>query len=231
MTAWQWNNAKSSFEPTEVTGRLLVADSWFVDKGKSVDITPHRDRFTKSARELGLPVPETDEFWNAIVGLVPDAGEWFPRIEFVDPGDGSYPVLVFRLRVAPARTSEMKLWIPPFSDPRQSPRIKGPDIPLLNDLRTEAKTHDCDDVLLYDTAGNVLETGTSSILFWDGETLCVPDPSLPILPGTTSARMVDRARRMDIPVETRIITVEELRTHEVWITNALHGYRPVVGWV
>ena len=107
--------------------------------GKSLSLGPHRERFARSARELGLPVPEIDDFWNRIVYLVPLEGEWFLRVEFVAPrGSNGIPTLVFRVRPVPPRHQEMKLWIPPFPDPRRSPRIKGPDIPLLNQLRQEA---------------------------------------------------------------------------------------------
>ncbi|WP_309130849.1 aminotransferase class IV [Brevibacterium sp.] len=229
MTAWIWNARESCFEPTEIDGPLLVADSWLVDNGKSLSLDPHRDRFTRSARELGLPVPETDDFWHQLVALVPEEGEWFPRVEFVAPGaSGVTPALVFRLRPAPLRTREMKLWIPPFPDPRKNPRIKGPDIPLLNELRQEAKDkHDCDDVLLYDAEGHVLETGTSSLLWWEGDTLCFPDPTLPILPGTTAHHMLTAARSQGLPTAQKLIRVPELCRAEIWTSNALHGLRAV----
>ncbi|RBP67819.1 branched-subunit amino acid aminotransferase/4-amino-4-deoxychorismate lyase [Brevibacterium sanguinis] len=229
MTAWVWNAAAADFEPTEIEGPLLVADSWLVVNGRSRSLDPHRERFTRSARELGLPVPETDEFWTQLVSLVPFEGEWFPRMEFVAPtGSGDIPAFVFRVRPAPPRKREMKLWIPPFPDPRKSPRIKGPDIPLLNELRQEAVEHGCDDVLLYDVDGHVLETGTSSLLWWEGDTLCVPDPSLPLLPGTTSARMLTAARTQGLQIVHRRIRIPELSATEVWTVNALHGIRIVV---
>lgn len=232
MTAWAWSADAFRFEPTEIEGTLLVADSWLVVDGKSLSLDPHRERFTRSAHELGLPVPETDDFWTQLVSLVPPEGEWFPRVEFVAPsGSGDVLALVFRVRPVPPRQREMKLWIPPFPDPRKSPRIKGPDIPLLNELRQEAMDkHGCDDVLLYDEDGHVLETGTASLLWWDGDTLCAPDPSLPILPGTTSARILEEAKKRGVQVDQRLIPVDSIHSFDVWTANALHWIRRVVGW-
>lgn len=112
--------------------------------------------------------------------------------------------LAFRLRPAPTRTQELKVLVPPYSDPRSTPRRKGPDIALLEGLRTDARElYGCDEVLLIDGDGYVIEGATTSLLWWDGDTLCVTDLELGALPSVTSAVIVEEALNRSVPVESR----------------------------
>jgi branched-subunit amino acid aminotransferase/4-amino-4-deoxychorismate lyase len=77
----------------------------------------------------------------------------------------------------------------------------------------------------------VLEAANSSVVWWDGPALCVPDPALRVLPGITVALVRRRAARCGIAVHHRRGRMSDLAGREVWLTNALHGIRPVVAWV
>ncbi|PCC52344.1 hypothetical protein CIK59_17330 [Brevibacterium aurantiacum] len=120
------------------------------------------------------------------------------------------------------------VWIPPFADPRQHPRTKGPDIARLAELRRQAyEEHKCDEVLLVEEHGFAVESATSSLLWWEDETLCAPHPDLAHLPGVTTSLIQDEARRRSISIEYRRVQPEDLSGHEVWLVNALHGIRRV----
>ncbi|MBM6588468.1 aminotransferase class IV [Brevibacterium sp. RIT 803] len=228
MTTWTWDGSGKVFDAGEPEGALLAADSWFVSDGKVRAFDRHRRRFNSTARELGFSEPSSEDFWAALIDLIPPSGEWFPRVEII--GDDN-PVLGFRLRPSPTRTDELRVWAPPFSDPRQNPHVKGPDIGLLEDLRGRARVdHNCDEVLLVDERGFAVESATSSLLWWEDLTLCVPHPDLAQLPGVTSSLIQAEALRRSIGIDFRLCTPTDLSRHEVWLVNALHGIRRVCAW-
>lgn len=228
MKTWTWNSHEKIFEDRENTGTLWAADSWFVDNGTVRALDDHRRRFSEAARELGFADAGSEDFWSALIDLIPRSGEWFPRAEIIGDND---PVLGFRLRPAPVRTDELSVWVPPFTDPRQRPRTKGPDIALLGDLRARAhEEHLCDEVLLVDEQGFAIESATSSLLWWHSETLCAPHPDLAQLLGVTSSLILGEAHRRAISIGYRRALPEDLYGHEVWLVNALHGIRRIRAW-
>lgn len=229
MTIWTWDTQQREFVSSGANGELRLADSWFVDGGRVRAFDRHRRRFSEAALELGCTDADSADFWSALIDLIPCSGEWFPRVEIL--GDGVSLVLGFRLRPAPPRTDELNVWIPPFADPRQHPQTKGPDIARLSSLRTRAhEEHKCDEVLLVDEHGFAVESATSSLLWWEDETLCVPHPDLAQLPGVTTSLIQDEARKRSISIEHRRVQPEDLSGREVWLVNALHGIRRVNGW-
>lgn len=228
MRSWTWDPLRRELVPGGATGELRVTDSWFVGDGRVRALDRHRRRFSKGALELGCTDADSTDFWSALKDLIPRSGEWFPRVEIL--GDDE-PALGFRLRPAPTRTDELSVWIPPFSDPRRHPQTKGPDIARLGELRTRAQEeHRCDEVLLVDEHGFAVESATSSLLWWEDETLCVPHPDLDQLPGVTTSVIQDEARRRSIGIEHRRVQPEDLSRRETWLVNALHGLRRVSCW-
>lgn len=225
MKIWTWDWQRREFVPGGANGELRLADSWFVGDGRVRAFDRHRRRFSEAALELGCADAGSAVFWSALIELIPRSGEWFPRVEVIGGDD---PVLGFQLRPAPPCTDELSVWIPPFADPRQYPQTKGPDIDLLAQLRTRARDEQsCDEVMLLDEHGFVVESATSSLLWWDGETMCVPHPDLAQLPGVTTSLLQDEARRLSISIEYRRAHPDDLSGHEVWLVNALHGIRRI----
>lgn len=208
MTVRVWNSQKSRFEERpENIGQwtLLAADSWLVDDGRVRAFERHQARFADAAGQVGVGDLVTAEFWVSVVEKIPEAGEWFPRVDVLELAPCSSQILAFRLRPAPQRTRELRVFIPPYSDPRSTPGRKGPDIALLERLRSQAREeYDCDELLLLSEDGYVIEGATTNLLWWDGDTLCVPDPELGALPGVTSATAIDAARSRAILVEYSI---------------------------
>jgi branched-subunit amino acid aminotransferase/4-amino-4-deoxychorismate lyase len=97
------------------------------------------------------------------VRAVPAHGRWFPRIELRE--DGELAVLV---RPAPAREPSVVASIADVSDPRRSPRRKGPDLDRLAALRERAAAHGAGEAVLVDTDGRLLEGAFTSLLWWEG---------------------------------------------------------------
>lgn len=228
MNVWLWNQQDHRFEEptTDISSsKLMAADSWLVEDGRVRAFDLHRTRFGDAAAQVGMGDVITDDFWAAVVEKIPAKGEWFPRVDVLDVSPDAERELAFRLRPAPTRKQELKVLIPPYSDPRITPNRKGPDIALLERVREDAgEQYSCDEVLLINGDGYVIEGATTSLLWWDEETLCAQDPELGALPGVTSAVILEEARARS---ELRRVRLEELIEHEAWLVNALHGIRRV----
>jgi branched-subunit amino acid aminotransferase/4-amino-4-deoxychorismate lyase len=211
------------------TDAALVVDSWLVADGRVRGLALHEQRFLESCREL---VPELGPdivrpYLAAVRNTLPAAGNWFPRLEaHMTPR----PRLAFWLRPAPALRTTTALWVPPEPDPRNHPRVKGPDMPALASLREQALSAGADDVVLYAADGTVLEAGHSSILWWRGDTLCLPLPGSPVLPSVTVQLLLGVAASRGTPIRYERCQLSDLSGLEVWTVNALHGIRSVTGW-
>ncbi|MFF7274487.1 aminotransferase class IV [Streptomyces griseorubiginosus] len=213
-------------EETEAEEPLLVADSWLVREGRVRGLDRHRERFVRSCgQSAGPPSYRLLEFWAAMTDALPRSGAWFPRVELT-------PRQVrLRLRPAPPLGTEIRVWAAGQSDPRTVPRRKGPDLDALAAVRSRATGAGADEAVLVGPTGVVLEAATASVLWWEDDTLCLPPPRLPVLPGVTVALVQERARREGVRVAHRARTLPELSGREVWLVNALHGIRPVVNWI
>jgi branched-subunit amino acid aminotransferase/4-amino-4-deoxychorismate lyase len=204
---------------------LAVADSWLVADNRVRCIAAHRDRFAAACARCAQRPDVIARFWSAAMANLPASGQWFPRAELTRSGR-----LRLRLRKAPALGHNLTLWAGGAPDPRCQPRVKGPDLAALDRLRHRAACEGATETLLRTRDGLVLEGTTTSLLWWEDDELCVPDPALPLLAGTTSAMLQRRARALGVAVRYVRSSAERLDGREVWMVNALHGIRPVTGW-
>ncbi|WP_371669581.1 aminotransferase class IV [Streptomyces sp. NBC_00289] len=209
-------------------GRLLAADSWLLREGRMRGYARHRERFLRACAECGGPGPRRlVEFWQDVTAVLPRTGEWFPRVELTA---GSMELRLL-LRQAPPLAREVRVWAAGQPDPRTAPRRKGPDLDALARVRGRAFDEGAEEAVLVTPSGLVLESATASVLWWEDDTLCLPSPRLPVLAGVTAGLVQERARRSGVRVASRERTVAELDGREVWLVNALHGIRPVTGWI
>ncbi|MDX3457794.1 aminotransferase class IV [Streptomyces sp. ME02-8801-2C] len=207
--------------------RLAVADSWLLRDGRVRTLGRHRERFLRACGDSGGPsLRQLIDFWRDMTDALPRTGEWFPRVEL---GAESRELRLL-LRHAPTLGTGVRAWAAGQIDPRTVPRRKGPDLDILARVRHRATTAGADEALLIAPSGVVLEGATTSILWWEDDTLCLPSPQLPVLAGVTSALIQERAQRTGVRVAHRERTLADLAGREVWLVNALHGIRPVTEW-
>ncbi len=205
-----------------------MADSWLVRDGRVRDLERHQERFLHSCGEAGgPPLSRLLQFWRDVTDALPRTGEWFPRVELA----AESMELRLLLRPAPPLGTGVRVWAAGQRDPRIVPRRKGPDLDTLAQVRKRASEEGAEEALLVTSSGVVLEAATASVLWWEHDTLCLPAPQLPVLPGVTAALVQERARRTGLRVAHRERTVADLDGREVWLVNALHGIRPVTAWM
>jgi branched-subunit amino acid aminotransferase/4-amino-4-deoxychorismate lyase len=204
---------------------LLAADSWLVDDGRVRAVERHWARFAATCSEHGLAGEALAAFRDEVEHALPSEGRWFPRIELRADGE-----LALALRPAPPREPTVVAWVAGVPDPRRAPRHKGPDLERLTALRQRAAAHGAGEALIADGDGRLLEGAFTSLLWWEGETLCAVPDDAPILPGVTRALLIELARERGTDVAQRRPLPRELADRETWLVSALHGIRAVTGW-
>jgi len=204
---------------------LLAADSWLVDDGRVRAVQRHWARFDATCREHGVDAGALAELRAEVARAVPPRGRWFPRVELRADGE-----LAVHVRPAPAREPTVVAWVADVADPRRQPRRKGPDLERLAALRQRAAAHGAGDALLCDAEGHLIEGAFTSLLWWEGETMCAVPDHAPILLGITRALLLELARDRGTPVAQRRPRPQELSDRETWLVSALHGIRVVTGW-
>lgn len=214
MTLLRWGGAEL-VPAAEPDSHPDVVDSWLEHDGYVGSRHLHEGRFAGS-----LPGMEVGDFLTAVRRAVPHEGNWFPRVE------AHGQTLYLRVRPAPPLRTRTVLWVPPEPDPRVAPRVKGPDLAVLAELRAQAQEHGADDALLWSADGLVVEGANCAVAWWEGDRLMVPEH-----PGQLSSVTVTATREMLDGVGQRPVTPTELRQYPVWAGSALHGWTEVVGWV
>jgi branched-subunit amino acid aminotransferase/4-amino-4-deoxychorismate lyase len=204
---------------------LLAADSWLVIDGHVRAVERHWARFSATCRAHGVQPEALAALRADVERALPADGRWFPRVELRADGE-----LAVRVRPAPPREPTVVAWIADVPDPRRAPRRKGPDLERLAALRERAAAHGAGEAVLADTDGRLLEGAFTSLLWWEGETLCAVPDDAPILPGITRALLIELARERDTPVGQRRPAPQELAGRETWLVSALHGIRAVTRW-
>jgi branched-subunit amino acid aminotransferase/4-amino-4-deoxychorismate lyase len=204
---------------------LLAADSWLVVDGRVRALDRHWARFSTACSERGVTPEALAAFRARVEREMPADGRWFPRIELREGGE-----LAAVVRPAPAREPTVVAWVADVADPRRCPRRKGPDLDRLAALRERAAAHGADEAVIADADGRLLEGAFTSLLWWEGETLCALPDEAPILPGVTRALLLEIADAGGTRVVRRRPAPNELADRESWLVSALHGIRGVTRW-
>ncbi|MEN9752306.1 MAG: hypothetical protein RLZZ600_1353 [Actinomycetota bacterium] len=214
-----------ALEPSDSSGTmpLYVADSWLTVDGATIAIDKHFARFTRSAEEQGL-VYSPHTFLESVREAISGPGTVNPRIELTVRGE-----LMLWMRPAPERKASIVLWTAQ-NDPRETPAIKGPDIPSLEVLRTEARENGADEAVITTASGEIVDGSTTCLLWWrDGKAL-TPPREFTRLSSVTVQVVAELLASAGIDIAEEAATPAHLEGCEVWAVNALHGIRPVTEW-
>ncbi len=210
-----------------IAEQLTVADSFLVENGAARAIERHFQRF-----EAGVGNPtliDFSVFKREALALIPKTGTWFPRLEYREfqaVGEQFF----LRLREAPERTETVTFWTCEETDPRVNPQVKGPDLSVCQKLRRKANLHGADEAVLLSESGHIADGALSSIVWWEGDTLCAPDDTTNWLPSITRALVLELANQAGFKVQLKRAKPDELAGCEVWSLSALQGIRAVTHW-
>ena len=226
---FQYTSAKRFVPADKPEPDLLVADSWLVAEGYVRALRHHRNRFLSSCRQLaGIGENGTIPVWEKALELVPRTGCFFPRIELAGkPGQAIFQI---RIRKAPPVCRTIRLIDCRITDSRKAPRHKGPDLQKMSAIRQNILKTGADEGILTTAKGFLLEGLTTSIMWWEGQTLCTVSPAHRVLPGITVQLVQSVAASGNIRLAYRQRKPEDLNECEVWAVNALHGIRRAVNW-
>jgi len=227
-TTYYWDARRRGFALGGATQLpIIAAESFVVDHGRVRGLPGHVERLGRGARAAGVRGLPERTIWRALLELVPRDARWFPRLDLA--GTARHPTVRALIRPAPAPWETVVVWQRPRGDQRLAPRRKGPDLELLGRWRREARRHGADEALILDEQGRALEGAYSSLVWWEGDSLCVVPDQAPVLQGITRALILRIGRDEGVPVRQALVDPSWLEGREVWLTSALHGICRVAG--
>jgi len=207
--------------------------------GRPTLLPRHLDRLARSARALGLPIdgvplPTADDV-AALRAADGREGDAMLRITLTG-GMSSSEGSTLWMRSSPLPPSLYKEGIrlgtagPARSDPLAA--YKTLNYWPYRLLGEKAKAEGCDEALLIDAKGCVLEGSRTNVFFVVRGALVTPPADGRILPGVMRALVIERARGLGIEVEELALSLldRRLQPDEVFLTNAVRGVMPVGRW-
>ncbi|MGP6172616.1 aminotransferase class IV [Corynebacterium sp. A21] len=197
---------------------LLAADSFTVRNGRVRGLSLHLERFRRACLAQGHEV-EPAQLRALLRTDPPIAGS--PRLELTAEGVG--------LRHRPARPETDTATLAPVGVPdiRSWPKIKGPDIPVLQSLLSEVPE---DELLLLDEEGTVVECCFSTPIRFIPGSMVEDVPwiaEFPLHPQQLESVTAQLVRRALLWVGVAVIEAaplapEQLQEGHVWLLNATH---------
>ncbi len=225
----KWLDRERAFEVC--TDRVVsgVGDSWLVEDSLVRALDLHFARFSAACHAWRrVATPTIESFLEGVREVVPPTGRWFPRVEMSSTPEGEWFSIL--IRPAPSPQTAVSVWVSDGPDRRRYPSLKGPDLPFLESLRRTAESHHCQEALLLDDDGLVLEGVTTSIMWWKGDTLVLPARASQQLPSITRQLLLRGIVLSNGRVAFPDTPPNELSGLEVWMVNSLHGIRAVNSW-
>lgn len=217
---------------------LLYGDGLFetvrIYRGKFFRLAAHLRRLAQGMKALGIRIPHSRdelEIFTREVALTNRIHEGFARI-VVTRGEGylgfsphgagpaqvaicarERPVAVRRREVWKLRLHPRPVAPLPFKSLSYLPHVLA---------KLEAERAGCDDALLLDGRGRLVEATSSNVFLLKGGGLLTPPLSSGCLPGITRAELIKLARRDGWRVSERELRAADCRRAEgIFLTNSL----------
>lgn len=211
----------------------------------------HWARMQFGAQRLGLPLPSELVFRDAIVQLMTEAkaasesgaNPRFSRVRltvtagtsevWMDPGAECHCVLSAAPWVAPRPMSEQSgLRVMTFPEPfANSPALLGCKhtsyLPWIMAAR-HARGQGCDDAILLNAEGEVIETSHRNLFVWKDDQFWTPPLSSGCLPGIMRGMVLEIAGELGIPVRESALRVRDCwEAAHLFLTSAV-GFCQIV---
>jgi branched-subunit amino acid aminotransferase/4-amino-4-deoxychorismate lyase len=215
----------------EPAGARGVFETALLAQGRPVFFGEHLARFAAGCAHFGLAqAPSAAALWAAAADLVQRTGLAEGVVRWAAWTDG--PAEAWRLRVEPPRPRMLvPAWRVAVSPLRLPPADADHAFKHLGRKRwgealAVGRAAGCDEVILADGAGYLIE-GAISNLFWvRGGAVATPPVADGPLPGIVRAKVLELARAEGVPVrEERAALAELALAEEIFLTNSLVGVR------
>lgn len=183
---------------------MEIVTSFLLLDGRAVRPDLHRARLGCSAAE-----------WASLDW--PATGAWFPCVSRdVDTGQ-----VYLQLRPAPPRRTFTRLAVQPVRDPRAHPRVKGPDLARLAQVRAGAQQEGADEAVLVGDDGTVHECALGALLMREAGSIWLQGPEAHVLESVTVHAAVEAGL---LDVRPARVPFAELASRELLCASALHGF-------
>jgi branched-subunit amino acid aminotransferase/4-amino-4-deoxychorismate lyase len=218
----------------EPAGSQGIFETVLLAQGRPVFFAEHLGRFAAGCAHFGLrQAPGAEALRTAAEDLVRRAGLSYGVLRWaawVTPGGEES----WSLRLEPPRPAMLKsAWIAAVSERRLPPQgmeslCKHLGRTIWREALAAGRAAGCDEVVLADAAGRVVEGAITNIFCREGDRWLTPSLACHPLPGIARAKLLDLARELGDPVEETELTLARLRAaEEVFVTNSLISLRPV----
>jgi len=220
---------------------LLYGDGIFEtmrSEGGQVPLLPlHLERLARSAGVLALPLPSSEMLSTATLAVVRSIPEPCQAIRltvtrgvsaqrgYAPPELSRHTLLIsaapYRPPTEPIRLCTASSRIYPGSPTWQHKSLSALDKVM---ARAEAARAGCDEALLLNTEGRVVEASSANLFVRRGDRWYTPSLAEGCLPGVMRRQVI----RLSQAAETRIDPADLHTADAVYLTNALMGCLPVV---
>lgn len=244
----RWSN-----EPPKVVGPLdlgfwsatSVFDGARAIRGCAPDLDRHCERLIRSARAIGLAPDHTADQVHALcleaIRALPADTELYVRPMFYSLGAAIMPedaetlftLAVFEMEMPAANAG--RATVSPYrrAAPDQAPTDSkaGALYPNSQRARREAQSRGFDLAVVLDPDGNVAEFSHANLAIGKDGVAITPKPNGTFLDGITRNRTFGLLREAGVPVEERVLTVEDLETaDEIWMCGNAGKVQAVTGF-
>ena len=217
--------------------------------GVPFGFTEHMARLGRSAGRALIPLPVSlEQFSSEIVQVIAATGnpETYVRVVLtrgvgtalgLSPSLGQKPlrvVMAMELPPMPAAMYEQGIGVITYRTERIADHTSASGAKLSNYLISVLATNEAEkagaaEAIIVDRSGQVVEGSTSNVFVFERGVLVTPPESSGILMGITREKVLEIAKRRNIPVEERAFGIEALeRAEEAFITSSIREVAPVV---
>ncbi|HVW21198.1 MAG TPA: aminotransferase class IV [Opitutaceae bacterium] len=217
-------------EPSDARG---VFETVLLRDGEPMFLEEHLRRYGEGCAHFGLrSAPPAAELRRAARELMEANGVPTGVLRWAAWGGAGGAG--WSLRVDPPRPASLKArWRVEISPTRLPPA--GPDSRckhlgrrLWGEALAVGRAAGCDEVLLCDEGGRLVEGAVSNVFCAQEGRLVTPSLDCGPLPGIVRAKVLELAAQVGLPVAEGVLTAEDLAaTEEAFVTNSLAGLKPL----
>ncbi len=205
--------------------------------GRPFRLEAHLERLRRSAAAVALPEPDLEALARLGLDAVAAAGQpdavlrffWTPGREGSGEPTGLALVSTLPPGLEELRARGLRLAVMPWAPGQRLAATKSTSYAENMAAQDEARARGCDDALLVDEAGVVLEAPTANVWFREGRRLLTPALAQPILAGVTRAALWELAGELGYEPKEGVFPLARLAAaDEAFLSSSVREVMPAV---